>query len=414
MANITFKVQSSKSPAEIYIRFRRGREIDYIRKIGKKIELKDWDKEKGQPKHNRTDELKRISSIMSEIKKRILDNIESDILEGKNIDKNWLQNQINPNVSLKIPNKIVEYFDYYILQRKKSLRESTLKKIRTYQSLFRKFEQWSDKNYQINEIDLDFQLKVEKFAGVGSNNYSENYITDFIKLVKTICKNAKFNGVRTNPQTELLRVVRIKVPFTYLNESEIIRIKNHSFENDYLDNARDWLIISCETGQRVGDFMRFEKSMISQSRTRNGHIARYIEFEQEKTLKKMSVLIMPLVEEILNKRNGEFPRKISSQKYNVYIKKICELVGLKDIVLGSIKNKITKRNVIAKYKKFELVASHIGRRSFATNYSTKYPISYLMKQTGHSSERTFLAYIGKTNIDLTLDFADEVIRRNEL
>jgi hypothetical protein len=411
MSNITFKLQSSKSPAEIYIRFRRGRGIDHLVKIGKKIDVKDWDKAKARPKHTRNEELSTISSFIAEIQKRILDNIEQDILDGKNIDLNWLKKQINPNLNLKIPNKIVDYFDYYLLQKRNSIKESTIKKIRTSKNLFINFEKWAKKSYQINEIDLEFQYKLDEFANDDNFNYSPNYIADLIKLTKTLCKNARLNGLRTNPQTELLKAIRVKIPFIYLNENDILKIKNHPFISDYLDNARDWLLISCDSGQRVSDFMRFKKNMVVEDTTKKGNKVKYISFVQKKTSKTMSVLVTEMIEEILDKRNGDFPRGLSSQKYNIYIKKICEIVGLNEIVSGSMKDSKTKRQVFGKFKKYELVASHVGRRSFASNYFNKYPVSYLMNQTGHTTERAFLDYIGKTNVDLTHDFADEIIRK---
>ena len=52
------------------------------------------------------------------------------------------------------------------------------------------------------------------------------------------------------------------------------------------------------------------------------------------------------------------------------------------------------------FEKWELVTSHIGRRSFATNfYGTGIPTNLLMTATGHSTEKMFLNYIGKGNKD---------------
>jgi hypothetical protein len=48
----------------------------------------------------------------------------------------------------------------------------------------------------------------------------------------------------------------------------------------------------------------------------------------------MSVFVNEMVTEILNKRNGDFPRKISAQRYNTYIKIVCEKAGINEIVEG--------------------------------------------------------------------------------
>ncbi len=51
------------------------------------------------------------------------------------------------------------------------------------------------------------------------------------------------------------------------------------------------------------------------------------------------------------------------------------------------------------FEKWELVSSHICRRSFATNHYGKLPTPVIMAVTGHSTERMFLTYIGKTAKD---------------
>ena len=125
----------------------------------------------------------------------------------------------------------------------------------------------------------------------------------------------------------------------------------------------------------------------------------------------MTIPIFPKVEEYLNKRDGNFPYKISDQKYNEYIKEVCEIAGINEMIYGKKQlnisdNKSEKkiRGVYDKYPKYELVTSHIGRRSFATNYYyNNKPIRLLKFMTGHSTEEAFLNYIGKKNKDIAMD-----------
>src|SRR5690606_30893776 len=123
-------------------------------------------------------------------------------------------------------------------------------------------------------------------------------------------------------------------------------------------------------GQRVSDFMRFNKDMI---RIENGK--QYLEFRQVKTSKLMTVALHPKVIEILDKRSGEFPRAISDQKYNEYIKEVCRLAEIDEMVKGKKNVNVSKddkvkkfRSVLGTYPKHELVSSHIGRRSFSSNF----------------------------------------------
>ena len=195
---------------------------------------------------------------------------------------------------------------------------------------------------------------------------------------------------------------RASVEKIYLTIEDITAIEKieENKLSDSLKNVRDWLIISCFTGQRISDFMRFNSEMI-----RIENDKKLIEFKQVKTGKLMTVPLHPKVIEILDKNNGSFPYPISDQKYNDYLKEVCEIAGLTTMVKGSklIETNGLFRKVSKEYRKCDLVSSHIGRRSFATNFYGKIPTTYLIYVTGHSSEEMFLNYIGKSNKDLALE-----------
>ena len=49
------------------------------------------------------------------------------------------------------------------------------------------------------------------------------------------------------------------------------------------------------------------------------------------------------------------------------------------------------------YPKYELITSHVVRRSFATNYYGRVPTAYIKTITGHATEAMLLKYIGKAD-----------------
>jgi integrase len=239
-------------------------------------------------------------------------------------------------------------------------------------------------------------------------NYDPNTISQVIKSIKTICYHAQTNGIEVNNQLSNISIKWQKVDKIYLDLDEIAEIEKAELETENLIDARDWLLISCETGQRVSDFMKFTKEQI---RVENGkHL---IEFTQVKTNKVMTVPLSKKVMAILKKRKGDFPKQITDQKYNDFIKKVCEIAKLNNKVKGSIaevtenelKEKV-KRKKSGTFKKWELVTSHIGRRSFATNNYGKIPTSLLISATGHSTEKMFLEYIGKTDTQKAMQLAE--------
>ncbi|GEJ46979.1 tyrosine-type recombinase/integrase [Chryseobacterium sp. ON_d1] len=188
----------------------------------------------------------------------------------------------------------------------------------------------------------------------------------------------------------------------YLNFDELDKIERTEMPNECLDNARDWLLIACYTGQRVSDYLRFNSSMI----VKDDENQSYIEFNQVKTGTKMQIPLLQKVQNILLKRGGEFPRKISDVNLNLYIKDVCEIAGINEILYNGKVMTIERedlpritRKVFGCYPKYQLVTSHIGRKSFATNFYEKIPITYLLNFTGHKTERQLLTYISKTDVE---------------
>ena len=89
------------------------------------------------------------------------------------------------------------------------------------------------------------------------------------------------------------------------------------------------------------------------------------------------------------------PRVISNQRFNEYLKEVAKKAELKEKVHISI----TRGGITAStaYKKYKLVTTHTGRRSFATNnYNMGVPSLTIMAITGHKTEAAFLKYIKVT------------------
>ena len=340
-----------------------------------------------------------------------LNNIENHILQAYkeadplDITKEWLELQLElyynpPKQKPGIPNNLIEYIDFYNDYRKHEITYSSIKKYNTVKNKLKRMQ--SERKSPILIKDINESFKNEFVGYQKSKAYGQNTIQREFGFIKSFCKHARYLGLETDPQLDALKLDKAKTSKIYLTTDELELIEKKKFKHDYLDNARDWLIISCYTGQRISDFLRFTKEMI---RVENGK--NLLEFTQKKTGKVMTVPLHKKVMEILKKRNGEFPRSISDQRYNDYIKIVCKKTKINELVQGSLQKKTENglRKVSGKYKKWELVTSHIGRRSFATNFYGKIPTTYLIYITGHSSEAMFLNYIGKSNKDLAMEIS---------
>jgi len=369
-----------------------------------------WDKYHSQKSPKDIDIKNRQIEVNTELNK-----IENHVLKAfhitapETVDKIWLKNQLDlyynpPKKSKALPKALLPYFDFYLNERKNELAEQTLKNYKVVRRLIEKYENSTSKSVKIIDVDSVFKTSFEAFCL--ENSYSINTIARAIHTIKAVCKHAMYNGIEISTQLERIKLKEVKVDKIYLtfDELEAIEKLNKKKLNESLLNARDWLIISCYIGQRISDFMRFKKEQI---RTEKGkHL---IEFTQKKTGKNMTVPLHPKVLKILKKRGGNFPRPISSQKYNEYIKLVCAKAEINEKLKGSklIKveddDKFPYRKQVGIYEKWELVTSHIGRRSFSSNFYGQIPTSFLIYVTGHKTEQMFLTYLGKSNKDIAME-----------
>ena len=107
------------------------------------------------------------------------------------------------------------------------------------------------------------------------------------------------------------------------------------------------------------------------------------------------------------------PYKISIQKFNEHIKDVCEIAEINELIKGAkievtVKGKGNKhkRKIEGTYSKYDLIASHVCRRSFATNLYGILPTALIMQITAHSTEKMLLNYIGKDSLDYAQQIAD--------
>tara|TARA_R110000796_G_scaffold213868_1_gene329894 strand:- start:59 stop:1309 length:1251 start_codon:yes stop_codon:yes gene_type:complete len=408
MASVNFLYRSTKEKSNLNLRLLfRNNGKDYVFGAKTNIEISKYYWSKQHKKKSKdidiTNKQTDINNELNKIENYVLNAFNSVNIET--INKEWLQTHIDyyynpPKQEKSIPTDLINYIDFYINYRKHELKNASVKKFNVIKNKIIRFEKYRKKQILIKEVNDSF--KNEFVIYCKNEIYSQNTIQRELAIIKTFCKHARFLGIETHPQLDSLRLDKAKVEKIYLTFEDLTKIENISKNQltDSLDNAKDWLIISCYSGQRISDFMRFTDEQI---RKEDGEYL--LEFTQKKTNKLTTIPLHPKVLEILQKRNGKFPYEISDQKYNDYIKEVCKIAQLNQLIFGS-KNAETEPNskVFRKksgtYKKWELVTSHIGRRSFATNFYGKIPTTFLINMTNHSSEAMFLNYIGKSNKDL--------------
>lgn len=97
---------------------------------------------------------------------------------------------------------------------------------------------------------------------------------------------------------------------------------------------------------------------------------------------------------------------ITEQKFNINVKKICELAGINDEILGYIKDPVTNRKVKDIYPKWKLISSHTCRRSFVSNHYGKLDDKTIMAITTHKSHSQFMDYVKTSSAEHAQNLED--------
>jgi integrase len=414
MATIKYSISGNNELANIYIRLRNGRTTDIKIPTGYVIDPKFWSVKLGKVKDTAINSDKINSDFkLEKMKLFIFDKLnEEKNHEDIEINKDWLYEKIkeflNPNLYVKndfFVDLVKEYQNAMKVKinpkTNRLTAPTTIRNFNTTIMRLGKFETHTNKKLRIGDINLKFHFEFIEYER-NVLELSQNSISKDIKQIKTICIDAKDRGYKINEQvlTKKFNAPIEPTLFVTITEEEIKRIKLFK-GSDYLENARDWLIIGCWTGCRVNDLMKLTTSNIL--KTTNGR--EFIRYVQSKTNKQVDIPIHQDIKDILN-RLGNFPRPISDQRFNEWIKVVCkdEKVKINDLVHGSKQNKETHKKEVGTFEKWELIRSHTCRRSFATNHYHKLSNKVIMAVTGHATEKMLLNYIGETENEHIEDF----------
>lgn len=361
----------------------------------------EWDNKNQRPKNIYLKEHKKLNARLILLRIELTEYLEKKKKQKKPIVHRSVSRRIRqlcksqPTTYQHPENALIHFTNLYIDLKQNFIAASTLKRYNVFLHLLERFEGFLCKRLLIEEINSDFIKDFMKFGK--QEKYSDNTIYRTIHFVKTILNFAERKGIRTAVRELEIRREKQQQEFITLSEKEISKIKNTDVPQG-LQAAKDWLLISCYTGQRFSDFMCFETRQL---KTVEGKIC--LSFVQKKTKKKILLPLHPTVVHILQKNGGIFPQLMDIQHYNFKIKEIARLACLNETVHA--RRRFGFRSHHVEIEKCEILSSHIGRRSFATNFYGKIPTPLLMGATGHSTEQIFLRYINPADNDRILSLS---------
>ncbi|MEJ1241642.1 tyrosine-type recombinase/integrase [Chryseolinea sp. T2] len=242
----------------------------------------------------------------------------------------------------------------------------TLEKLKGYlEELYRRSA------FGFESIDANFetrflQLLVEKKLG-------PNTISTFVKRLKMFLNWATINNLNRNAIYKSFELKEEAREIVALSEIEVQALANLTLEKHKnithggTKVVRDWFIVATQTGLRYSDLHKIAQPQLTP--VPGGYDLRV---KTMKTGAEVVIPVSPVLYNVFKEYNFEMPLPPSNQKYNAGLKRIGE------------KAKLTKE-----------LSSHVARKTFCTvQYSKGVPTQYIMKISGHRTEKEFYRYIG--------------------
>ena len=280
------------------------------------------------------------------------------------------------------------FIDNFLNERTGGKR-GTEKVLYTWATLLKQF---SMERYQrlvnYDEVDNEFLNAFKNWCYAEPRKHSINYFAKGLTVLRQFMREAErrkyhnsrdymFFGVKRTPTTKLA------LTFDELEALYQLDLANYA---PGMVKARDLFLIGAYTGLRFSDFSRIRPEWLE---VRDGQ--KILNVVTQKTDVTVSVPLLPIAATILEKYGYNVP-KVANAKMNESLKELGKMAGLdKNMIV--INTAGGKRNDEGK-KQYEILSTHVARRSFATNfYREGIPASMLMQITGHTTERQFMNYI---------------------
>ena len=297
-----------------------------------------------------------------------------------------------PKDETLIISKLTELMDLWITDKfdSKKITESTKRRWNSVLSNVKRLEKYSNKKIKLDSLD--------------------NFYDDFIKYCRTdkIIDKVEVLAVKNNTIQSNLKAIRScliwgnekkhidtdvfknwkklsnDVNSEILTNREYRALRSFDFsKKKRLEKVRDVFVFGCETGARFSDYNNVDEVDIN-----NG----FWNLTPLKTLdKKINIPLSSIAISILKKYNYNLP-SISNEKFNIYIKEVCKIIGIDDDI--KVISAIGKKRNIKIVPKYNLISTHTARRFFITDALNKgIPRDVVKSISGHKSDNAFSVYV---------------------
>ena len=290
----------------------------------------------------------------------------------------------------------LDYFEAFLNERIK-IGDVTYRSIQKYETVLKKlveFQIHTSRKYKLSDlkeqyfIDLIIHLR-------DKHDLYDNTLNRYISVIKTFLRWSLKKGYSPPMDFTEVKIKKHETDDVALTREEVQLIESAELSGAQ-DRARDLFLIGVYSGQRWSDYSVFDEADI-----RNGLIIK----RAKKTSSISKIPLHDKLKAILDKYDWNLP-KISSQKFNVHIQKICKALEINDkIKFTHSKGNFKKEEIKEKWEK---IGSHTARRTYITLAAeNNVPDHEIMAITGIRDSKTLQKY-KKINIKTIVEHTKDL------
>lgn len=383
----------SISPVQMSINW-NGNRIQ--KNIGYSIETKYWDfnKQRVKPHHQNAVS---FNSYLHELEVNIIAIYNDKLTYHKDISKNVIKKELtkllNNGVEKEHKNlSVIEVFDEFINKYRLDGKRPSNKTIINYTTAKNKIIKYmKDRKVKLDFDDLDYDFYEDFILYCQENNNNDNTIGTNIVKVITFLRWSFDNKYHSNEDFRKFKAPKSEALFSIaLTEEEIHKIHSLELNNQDLEFARLFMLVNCHVGMRYSDLMDVIKH--------HSIVGNELRIVQVKTRRTVKLYISEKIKLMILRLKKSYRKKYNQKILNKNLNEIGRLIGMESI--ESATKLVGNNRITVEKPRWQLLTSHVGRRTFATTAAMKgMPLHVIKQYTGHKSLDSLEKYLNASNYD---------------
>ncbi len=391
MSKINFRIRSkANKQVSIYMFLRSPGSVQLEIRTGYQTHPKEWLPGKQESSIDHT-----LNNDLTDLRAFISKRLNNSVLAGETINMGWLRKALDEHFNRtekKEYEYVLNFYEAFLSKAKEEQKPNTVKGYVTFYYTLKKYQEDIDERLLFSELNKDSFDDLYSWM-LHKMDYALGNANRQMSRLKTICRAAAASEVEVHGYY-LVHKQKKTTPhnsyLTIISEQEIGLIKTFNPTTSYLENTRAWMLIGLHIGQWVSDLLNLTPKDVRE--TQPGVVM--VDITQQKTGTSITIPVVDkiTVDILLNK----FPRKISSQSFNRFLKELCKACKIDSETTGFLMGDNGRKSLVTG-PKYQFISSHDLRRSFCTNhFNAGTPSSKIMAISGHKRESTFFGYVGAT------------------